>query len=260
MYEKNAAILEITASKDGLTVSGDGDGIRIQSLPGTLDFPLRKYATGMNETLKSITWNADGKDTELIYNGDGLYEVDSPNDKLAMPADTQNCVYIQNGTGWKDGIMAGMDLSSKDLSGIFAKEVTVEVTDTYHDAILTINKEINEMYQPFGNATFLFRITGSGIAKAAFITIPEGQTKGSVKVILPYGADYRIEEIPVARYRAWSTPAAAIQHVSISEDGVITALLSESPRAEVTFYNEMTEYEKYSYTVNAINSITKGTE
>ena len=256
LYKENDSIVKITATANGLAVDRTDSESRIRVLdkPGILVAPLRKYAEGVDGTLNRIQWTQNGEKKVFSYDKDGQY-VESSQAELG---DTGSAVYAQTGTQWRNGALTGSDLTGKDLSNIFSHETIVEVTDSYKYAALTINKHINERYAPFGDATFLFKISGNGKVYHASITIPEGSIDGTTSIRMDYGHDYQIEEIGTSRYIPSETPVSVVKNASVNEDQTVTALLSTNKEAEVTFNNNITQYEKFSHATTVVNQVKSG--
>ena len=127
---------------------------------------------------------------------------------------------------------------------------------------ITIRKEINEWYEPFGNATFLFEITGTDVNGTAHtwnksITLVNGATTGSTILSgIPAGT-YTIRERGTERYKLDSVTAGA--NVTVSGD-TAAAVLTSAREAEVTFTNSISQYEKFSHTGNATNMVNAKTK
>ena len=127
---------------------------------------------------------------------------------------------------------------------------------------ITIRKEINEWYEPFGNATFLFEITGTDVNGTAHtwnksITLVNGATTGSTILSgIPAGT-YTIRERGTERYKLDSVTAGA--NVTVSGD-TVAAVLTSAREAEVTFTNSISQYEKFSHTGNATNMVNAKTK
>ena len=127
---------------------------------------------------------------------------------------------------------------------------------------ITIRKEINEWYEPFGNATFLFEITGTDVNGMAHtwnksITLVNGATTGSTILSgIPAGT-YVIRERGTERYKLDSVTAGP--NVTVSGD-TATAVLASAKEAEVTFANSISQYEKFSHTGNATNVVNAKTK
>lgn len=127
---------------------------------------------------------------------------------------------------------------------------------------ITIRKEINEWYEPFGNATFLFEIAGTDVNGTAHIwnksiTLVNGATTGSVILSgIPAGT-YTIRERDTERYKLDGITAGA--NVTVASD-TATAVLTSEKEAEVTFANSISQYEKFSHTGNATNVVSAKTK
>ena len=127
---------------------------------------------------------------------------------------------------------------------------------------ITIRKEINEWYEPFGNATFLFEIAGTDVNGTAHtwnksITLVNGATAGNVILSgIPAGT-YTIRERDTERYKLDGITAGA--NVTVAGD-TATAVLTSEKEAEVTFANSISQYEKFSHTGNATNVVNAKTK
>ena len=127
---------------------------------------------------------------------------------------------------------------------------------------ITIRKEINEWYEPFGNATFLFEIAGTDVNGTAHtwnksITLVNGATTGNVILSgIPAGT-YTIRERDTERYKLDGITAGA--NVTVAGD-TATAVLTSEKEAEVTFANSISQYEKFSHTGNATNVVNAKTK
>lgn len=268
-YSKNETIVVLTATEDGISAdAGDaGNKVRVKCAPGILVSPLRKNATGVDRTLKTLQWSANGENFLLTYEQNGIYKelpadgntIES-SDSIAVSEGTIACSYRQSDAGWQTGNLTGKNLAGKDLSNLFAHETIVEVTDSYKYASLKIDKHINEQYAPFGDATFLFEVSGNGRVYRVAITIPKGKLDGSASINLEYGYDYQIKEIQTSRYKPAKTPVKEIENAVVHSDGSATALLSSNTEAEIAFYNEMTQYEKFSHAATMINQVSCGSD
>ena len=134
--------------------------------------------------------------------------------------------------------------------------------DPVEQAEIKINKSINESYAPFGNATFIFKIKGTDIngvnhTWTRTITMKDGELEGSTRLTgIPVGK-YTIEEQSVSRYGF--SKLQAVKNVTINGD-VATADLTSEIEAEVTFKNDLSQYEKFSHTTNAVNIVEANTK
>ncbi len=133
--------------------------------------------------------------------------------------------------------------------------------DPLEQVQLKINKQISEREEAFGNPTFLFRIEGEDVNHIYHkwirsITL-SGQMEGFVILTgIPAGT-YTVEEIEVSRYK--QLEILPVKNVVIT-DGKATADLTLESEAEVTFCNQLDQYEKYSHTANATNLVTAVTK
>lgn len=127
---------------------------------------------------------------------------------------------------------------------------------------IMINKTINEQYEPFGNAVFLFEIKGTDINGASHtwnktIALSSGSQSGSTVLAgIPSGT-YTVTEKNVERYKQDSVTAG--KNVTVS-NGTATANLTSEKEAEVTFSGTMMQYEKFSHsgtTTSIINTAAK---
>ncbi len=142
------------------------------------------------------------------------------------------------------------------------QELTAE--DVRNRSILQINKVINEAYAPFGDPTFIFCIekrepeTGK-VLKTSYktITLSDGHLEGAVSFLAEQGYQYEIRELNAARYQL-AEITSGFEHVKVEGDCAAVDLSTES-FAEVTFQNELSQYEKLSHTANATNIIKTDT-
>ena len=105
-------------------------------------------------------------------------------------------------------------------------------------AKLTINKTIDERYEPFGIPTFIYQITTEdGDIYYAYISIERGLI-GSTEVEVPVGT-VRITELSNARY----VPEENNFEVELIED------------TEIDFVNNIRRWDKASHTNLAVNHI-----
>lgn len=120
-------------------------------------------------------------------------------------------------------------------------------------AVITICKQVNEVYEAFGNPTFLFRIEGSdGSIYVRSITLDEQNLSGMVRLEVKQGAVYTITELPTARYRLEEIIPGI--HAEVKGEAAEIDLMTHA-EGEVTFVNHMDQYEKFSHTDHAANII-----
>ena len=138
---------------------------------------------------------------------------------------------------------------TKENSGV-VQELIAE--DEKGKAVITINKQVNEVYGPFGSPTFIFKVSGNGKTYIKSITLSDGELAGSVSLAVDQGSIYSIREMDVSRYVLESI--IPVTNVAV-EDVIAKADLVTNTEAEVTFVNRMEQYEKFSHTGNATNII-----
>lgn len=138
---------------------------------------------------------------------------------------------------------------TKENSGV-VQELTAE--DEKGKAVITINKQINEVYDPFGNPTFIFKISGNGKTYTKSITLSADELTGNVSLTVDQGSVYSITEMDVSRYVL--EEIIPVTNVTV-EDVIAKADLVTNTEAEVTFVNRMEQYEKFSHTSNATNIV-----
>lgn len=141
------------------------------------------------------------------------------------------------------------------------QEIAAE--DVRNKATLKINKVINEVYVPFGDPTFIFRIEKKAkdnmeVLQTYYksITLSSEQREGHVNVTVDQGYYYQVTELNAGRYKL-AAITADTDNIAV-EDTTAAADLLDSNYAEVTFENEINQYEKLSHTVNATNIVKTG--
>lgn len=127
-------------------------------------------------------------------------------------------------------------------------------------AVLTILKEINEVYEPFGNPTFIFRITRSdGKQYYKALTLSEQEHEGSVSLSLDQGFTYQVEEVTVSRYQEEEMEGLE-NAVADEENHCVVADLTTNQSAKAVFKNRNAQYEKFSDVTNVVNIIKKSSQ
>lgn len=125
-------------------------------------------------------------------------------------------------------------------------------------AIIRVNKRLNEVYGPFGNATVVFTVTrDDGLVQRKSITFTADHLSDSVVFIVDAGHTYEIHESKTSRYRL--AQITAQKNVTVMDGYGLADLTSES-EAELTFENEMQQYEKFSHMDHALNMVTSDTK
>ena len=127
-------------------------------------------------------------------------------------------------------------------------------------ATITINKEINEVYDDFGNPTFIFSVTNkdTGRVYKKSITLSELQLSGSITFTVDANYKYDIYEYESARYNLVDIiDNENIEDINIEKNFCVADLTGGSAYAEVTYANNMEQYEKLSDSSNVVNIVRK---
>ena len=291
-----------TLVKEGLMTGEDGTTGTVEQLTwGTYYFLETKAPQGYEMSTEKHTFTVDASNAgsvqtiqvsdEKIKGSVALTKMDEATKAKKLP-DAQFNLYKNDGSLVKEGLTTDGNgtITVTDLEwgsyyfeeikapagyGISRDKVRFSVNEanctttqalTCYDPAeqvqITIRKEINEWYEPFGNATFLFEITGTDVNGTAHtwnksITLVNGATTGSTILSgIPAGT-YAIRERGTERYKLDSVTAGA--NVTVSGD-TATAVLTSEKEAEVTFANSISQYEKFSHTGNATNVVNAKTK
>ena len=286
-----------TLVKEGLMTGEDGTTGTVEQLTwGTYYFLETKAPQGYEMSTEKHTFTVDASNAgsvqtiqvsdEKIKGSVALTKMDEATKAKKLP-DAQFNLYKNDGSLVKEGLTTDGNgtITVTDLEwgsyyfeetkapagyGISRDKVRFSVNEanctttqalTCYDPAeqvqITIRKEINEWYEPFGNATFLFEITGTDVNGTAHtwnksITLVNGATTGSTILSgIPAGT-YTIRERGTERYKLDSVTAGA--NVTVSGD-TAAAVLTSAREAEVTFANSISQYEKFSHTGNATNVV-----
>lgn len=145
---------------------------------------------------------------------------------------------------------------TRENSGVVQQLVAA---DEIGKATVTINKRVNTVYEAFGNPTFVFRAAGSGgTVYTKTITLDAEHLEGSVSFAADQGQVYTITELPTARYVLKTVIPGT--NATLSEDGTGAVVdLTAHTEADVTFVNEISQFEKFSHTSNAANLVKETT-
>ncbi len=173
-------------------------------------------------------------------------------------------------TGLKQGAYYFREIKAPDSYSLSAEVIRFSVTmenagliqellveDDRGLAVITIDKEVNDVCEAFGNPSFIFKITRSdGVFYFAVITLSPASLSGSVSLNVEQGYTYRIEEVAVSRYEPDRAETVKNAEVAEGENAAVADLLTND-EAEVKFYNVMEQYEKFSHTATVVNSLKK---
>lgn len=131
--------------------------------------------------------------------------------------------------------------------------------DEIGKATVTIKKRVNTVCEAFGNPTFVFRVAGSGgTVYTKTITLDAEHLEGKVSFAADQGQVYTITELPTTRYVLRTVIAGA--NAALSEDGAGAVVdLTAHTEADVTFVNEISQFEKFSHTSNATDLVKETT-
>ncbi len=141
--------------------------------------------------------------------------------------------------------------------------ITVEnhrLPDKKAEAVLTIDKKVNDIYAPFGDPTFIFKITRSdGTVYYTSITLRSGIYEGSVSLKLEQGYTYIVEEVGVSRYLPDKVEPVKNVEADLKNHTAVADPL-RNDEAEVKFYNTEEQYEKFSHSAAVVNRVGISTE
>lgn len=138
--------------------------------------------------------------------------------------------------------------------------VTQEILaeDEAGKAVITVHKQVNDVYAPFGNPTFVFTVTrDDGEYYKKGVTLSENNLSGTVTFTVDQGHTYTVTEGDVSRYLLDSIEAGV--NVTVN-DNTAVADLTTATNAEVTFKNVIRQYEKFSHVTNVTNIIKATTK
>ena len=149
-------------------------------------------------------------------------------------------------------------LSAEQIRFSITKENAAVVQELYAEdekdtAVIKITKNIDEVYEPFGNPTFTFKITRSdGRVYYRAITLSAGELTGTTSLNVEQGFTYTIEEMAAARYKLVGiTPGQNVTVIGQTAE----ADLVTNKEAEAAFTNTLERYDKFSHTSNASNLV-----
>ncbi|MDO5406055.1 MAG: SpaA isopeptide-forming pilin-related protein [Eubacteriales bacterium] len=151
-------------------------------------------------------------------------------------------------------------------------EQTVFSYDPFEQVQIRINKKINEQYEAFGRPTFIYEISGRDVSQREHrwirtITLDGVNSGETVLGGIPAGI-YRVTELEGSRYsHCGVTPVSQVtelvgigsavpeagRYYPEAEGAVVD--LTAAKEAEITFHNEMSQYEKLSHMTGSVNLI-----
>ena len=140
----------------------------------------------------------------------------------------------------------------------------LEAEDEVKRTSLTITKQVRaeDIYEAFGNPTFLYRIEGrdgTGVPHTWYrqITLSAGELVSSVTLANIEASDadgYKITELNAIRYGLADIGGTHIRDVRLQEQSVVADLYRYS-EAEAVFTNRLEDWQKYSHTTTAVNMV-----
>lgn len=249
----------MNTEKERFTI--DGDNVEVcqtvyaedQRVRGTVK--LQKYDEPTKSTpLKGAEFSLYTADNVLVSSG----HVTDSDGALTVTGLDWGAYYFK-----ENKAPAGYDLAEKIWFAVNSENCKVTQIITCYDeeslATIKINKIVNDNYAPFGDPTFVFEIEGTdihGVFHKWIRTISMGgETENSTVLTgIPQG-NYTITEVSTSRYKL--AEIAPVVNAAVSGTQATTDFLGkEQMYAEVTFVNEIEQYEKLSHTVSAINEVS----
>ena len=201
------------------------------------------------------------------------YETDRADNKIKTDSDGQVTIQkLKQGSYYLQETVAPNGYSK--LSDPIRFSVTLESSTTLQvlkvenekgKATITINKEINEVYDDFGNPTFIFSVTNkdTGRVYTKSITLSELQLSGSITFTVDANHKYDIYEYESTRYNLVSIGKGSkdvnieTNSIDIEKNSCIADLTAGKEYAEVTYENNISQYEKLSDSANVVNIVKK---
>lgn len=120
-----------------------------------------------------------------------------------------------------------------------ATSYIVTMVDKLLPGTLTIENTINEKYEPFGTASFMYEIVNDDNTYKKVVMLTMNDLTENTSVNLPVGT-YTIRQIPVSRY----VPETEEMNINIVSQTTTTS-----------FKNTITQYEMFSHVTGVINKI-----
>ena len=120
-------------------------------------------------------------------------------------------------------------------------------------ATLTVHKQVNKVYEAFGNPTFVFKVTrDDGEIYKKSVTLSKENPAGTVSFVVDQGHTYTVKEEGASRYLLDDIVAGT--NVTVKGNTAV-ADLTTAAKAEATFKNTIKQYEKFSHVANATNIV-----
>lgn len=194
------------------------------------------------------------------------YTTDRADNKIITGADGSVTISgIRQGGYYLKEIVApdGYSISSEFIRFSIGTETadvvqTIRAEDEKGKAVIVVNKSINTVYEAFGNPTFIFTVTNdtTGQVFTKSITLSELQLTGSVIFEVDADNTYTVREYISTRYGLVDiTNDENMTNISVADGTAKADLTNGKTRAEVTYRNEIEQYEKLSQSTNVTNIV-----
>lgn len=235
-YRQRGSIKLLKMDKANNAVLLEGAEYELYSTAGVLQIAGKDYTT-------------DRDDNKIITGADGSITISG----------------IRQGGYYLKEIVApsGYSISSEFIRFSIGTETagvvqTIRAEDEKGKAIIVVNKSINTVYEAFGNPTFIFTVTNdtTGQVFTKSITLSELQLTGSVIFEVDADYTYTVREYISARYGLVDiTNNENITDINVADGTAKADLTDGKNRAEVTYRNEIEQYEKLSQSTNVTNIV-----
>ena len=220
-------------------------------LPGA-EFAL--YASDGTPMIPGVDYTTDQEDNRIVTGGDG---------GVTIMGLRQGSYYLVETVAPEGYSLSGEYIRfalQRGNSGE-GKVLELRAEDEQGKAVIVVNKEIvGEIHEDFGNPTFVFTVTGvkSGRVYTKSITLSALQKSGSLVFTVDANDSYIIKELDSPRYTLVDIGTAGENNIESVNKATKTATTVEldgadTAHAEVTYKNELTQYDKLSHTASATN-------
>lgn len=246
------------------------DTIKLQAvmerLTGTVRI-IKTDKTDVTKTLSGAVFSLCRTDGTVCVAGKD-YQL--PDGATAIETDSNGTITI---SGLKQGgyflvetkAPENYTLSSEMLRFSITKEnatVIQELTSESETgkAVITVKKQVNEVYDPFGLPTFIFKVTkDTGEIYRKSVTMAKDSKEASADFVVDKGHTYTVEEENTSRY--YLNTVIVGDNATVLDNGARADLTNaDAADAEVTFKNEISQYEKFSHVSSAVNIIKISTK
>ena len=132
---------------------------------------------------------------------------------------------------------------------------------TNQAALITINKTIENYYEPFGKPSFVYKITGSNGSvnyRMIPITNPKAGATDATTFAVPTGtaADvtWTVDELKSARYALKSVSSGSTNTVQNGNQMIVTPVAGNRPSV-INYVNTVDDWSEYSHEDSALNHV-----